>query len=290
MNDGLINAIEEAIAQKIGDCKVVGTTPISGGCINDAKRLQTTAGDFFIKANSAVRFPRMFEAEAKGLSLLRSANEIYVPEVITYGEYGGQQFLITEFVEAERSVSNFWEDFGISLARLHRHSNTHFGLDHDNYIGSLNQSNTQADTWADFFVESRLQPQIEMARDKSLIDNKLISHFEGLYQKLPNIFPQEPPALLHGDLWSGNFMVSTEGKACIIDPAVYYGHREMDIAMTRLFGGFGLKLYSTYNEEYPMEKAWETRMDICNLYPLLVHVNLFGSSYVSQVESIIKRF
>lgn len=290
MNAGLIKAVEDAINEKTGNCKVVGTSPISGGCINDAKRLQTTAGDFFIKVNSAVRFPNMFSTEAKGLELLRSVDEIYVPEVIAVGEFGGQQFLITEFIDSGERVDDFWEDFGISLARLHRHSNTGFGLDHDNYIGSLTQSNKEADTWIDFFIESRLNPQLEMGKDKGLITSRLITHFEGLYQKLPEIFPQEPPALIHGDLWSGNYMVSAEGKACIIDPAVYFGHREIDIAMTRLFGGFGYDLYVAYNEEYPMEKDWEARMDICNLYPLLVHVNLFGGSYLSQVESIVKHF
>ncbi len=290
MNAGLIEIIEKAISEQFGDCKVIGTRPISGGCINDAKRLQTTVGDFFIKVNSAIRFPGMFEAEAKGLKLLRSANELYVPKVITTGEFGGQQFLVTEFVESDIKADSFWEDFGTSLARLHRYSGNSFGLDHDNYIGSLAQSNTKADTWPSFFINNRLNPQLKLARDRGLVGEKLIKHFEGLYLKLPEIFPQEPPALLHGDLWSGNYMVSAEGRACIIDPAVYFGHREMDIAMTRLFGGFGYELYDAYNEEYPMEQGWEARMDICNLYPLLVHVNLFGGSYLSQVESIIRRF
>lgn len=290
MNDGLIKAIEETIADVTGDCHVVDCSHISGGCINDAKKLRTTAGDFFVKVNSAVRYPAMFKAEAKGLELLKSANEIYVPEVIGIGEYGGQQFLVTEFVESAVIAPNFWSDFGTSLARLHKHSNSVFGLDEDNYIGSLPQSNKKFNNWADFFIESRLAPQLKLARDKGLVGDKLTTHFESLYKRLDEIFPKEPPALLHGDLWSGNFMVSGEGRACIIDPAVYYGHREMDIAMTRLFGGFGAELYTAYNQEYPMEKGWEARLDICNLYPLLVHVNLFGGGYVSQVSSIVGQF
>lgn len=287
----LDQTIGNIISKKTGkSCQVLSSNSVSGGSINQAKKLKTNCGDFFVKLNSANRFPGMFEAETKGLNLLRSANELFIPQVIAFGEENEEQYLLMEYIEAKRTISNFWEDFGQSLARLHKHSNSYFGLDHDNYIGSLPQANDQKESWADFFIEMRLKPQIKMARNMGLLSQSHVSHFDGLFKELPSLFPNEPPALLHGDLWSGNYMISPEGKACIMDPAVYYGHREMDLGMSQLFGGFQQDFYTHYNEEYPLENGWTKRLDICNLYPLLVHVNLFGRGYVSQVESVIKKY
>ena len=180
--------------------------------------------------------------------------------------------------------------FGKQLAQLHQNTNTSFGLEESNYIGSLLQQNNLHNNWIDFFINERLKPQIKLARDNGKIDLSTITKFERLYTKLDEIFPEEPPALLHGDLWSGNFMVDEKGGPVIIDPAVYFGHREMDIAMTKLFGGFNQQLYQSYNEHFPLEKGWEQRVDICNLYPLMVHVNLFGGGYLEQVKSILNKF
>ena len=193
-------------------------------------------------------------------------------------------------MEQSQPENNFWENFGRGLAKLHKTTSDYFVLDHNNYIGSLTQSNRKRDNWIDFFVEERLGFQLKLARDSHLIDSGVLSAAEGLFNRLNEIIPKEQSSLLHGDLWSGNFMLGDQGEACLIDPAVYYGHREMDIAMTKLFGGFDHQFYEAYNQEFPMEKGWEQRMDICNLYPLLVHVNLFGGGYVSQLTSILKRF
>ena len=262
---------------------------VSGGDINNAFRLETNRGCFFVKTNSASRYPRMFEMEALGLGMLRSVNAFTVPKVLAFSEENETSYLFLEWIESTQPEPNFWQNFGKQLAQLHQNTFNGFGLNENNYIGSLPQSNQQNNTWADFFIKERLLAQIKMAVDAGKMDNQTIKQFETLYKELPNIFPEEPPALLHGDLWSGNYMVGNNGEPVIIDPAVYYGHREMDIAMTKLFGGFSSEMYNSYNQQYPLQQGWEDRVAICNLYPLLVHVNLFGGGYLQQVKSILSK-
>jgi len=151
-------------------------------------------------------------------------------------------------------------------------------------------NNHKHNSWTDFFREERLEKQVRLARNNDIIDKRVVSAFDNFYAKLDNVFPKEPPALLHGDLWAGNFMVNEVGAPVVIDPAVYYGNREMDLGMTTLFGGFDRQFYISYNNYFPLENGWEKRLDYCNLYPLMVHVNLFGGSYVSSVLSILKKF
>ena len=165
-----------------------------------------------------------------------------------------------------------------------------FGLDHDNYIGSLPQSNHQHTSWVEFFIEERLEKQIALAKNSGALNNSTIQQFNNLFKRLKEIIPEEKPSLLHGDLWNGNYMLAADGCACLIDAAVYYDHREMDLAMTRLFGGFPEEFYESYHETFPLSSGFEERVDIHNLYPLLVHVNLFGGSYISQVKSVLSRF
>jgi fructosamine-3-kinase len=283
--------LESRLSEILGaHTAIQGARPLSGGDINDACRLDTGEGAFFLKYNSASRYPGMFQAEARGLALLARAGEVNVPAVVEAGQAGEKAYLILDYIESAPRRKDFWEAFGAGLARMHRQSIAYFGLDHDNYIGSLNQHNHKHKTWTDFFINERLERQVALARKKGLIDKAITRGFERLYRKLPYIFPEEPPALLHGDLWSGNYMTGAEGEAVIIDPAVYYGHREMDIGMTRLFGGFSGTFYEAYNQEYAMEAGWQERTEICNLYPLMVHVNLFGGGYIASVESIIRHF
>ena len=258
--------------------------------MNQAIKAETVEGAFFIKLNDAKAYPGMFEAEIKGLKLLGDHGTAPVPEALLTGSAGDISYLVLRWIEEERKAPGFWEDFGAGLGRLHRNTGTFFGLDHNNYIGLLPQSNANHSTWTDFFIQQRLEPQIRDVYNARKCDSSLVRRFENLYRKLDELFPPEPPALLHGDLWSGNFMAGPQGVVYLIDPAVYYGHREMDIAMTRLFGGFEKSFYEGYHEENPLEKGFESRTDICNLYPLLVHVNLFGGSYQNQVEEIIKKF
>ncbi|HTL80765.1 MAG TPA: fructosamine kinase family protein [Bacteroidia bacterium] len=261
--------------------------PVSGGSINQCWKVQTGEGWYFLKENSSEKFPGMFEAEMKGLQLLRATNTFVVPEPVSCYSEKGKAFLKLEFLE--RGGNNDWNQAGELLAKLHRNSNEKFGLDHDNYIGSLPQSNAKHDSWEEFFSLERILPQVKRGRDEGRLDKKVSTAAENFCKQIGDIFPVEKPALLHGDLWSGNFFFSTKGPA-VFDPAVYFGHREMDLAMTKLFGGFNEDFYAGYENEFPLEKKWKTRIDYCNLYPLLVHVNLFGGGYVGDVKQILSRF
>ncbi len=258
---------------------------LHGGDINQAAKIETDSGDrFFLKWNTSAP-GNMFKAEAKGLGLLDLAlTDLIIPEVFLIGD----DFLLLEFVEESNSGSSF--DFGVQLAKLHKKTNELFGLDHYNYIGRLPQQNKYHADWLEFFVRERLEPQVKMAIDSGKLASKFAQIFDRVMNYTYVIFPDEPPALLHGDLWGGNYMFTTDGSACIYDPAVYFGHREMDLAMTQLFGGFDNQFYQGYNEEYPLQKGFEERSKLCNLYPVLVHANLFGGHYVSQAEALLKRF
>jgi protein-ribulosamine 3-kinase len=157
-------------------------------------------------------------------------------------------------------------------------------------MGSLPQSNKKHESWADFFIAERLMPMVKMAIGKRLLDNADAAKFDKLYKNLPGIFDEEAPSLIHGDLWGGNYLVDIDENPYLIDPALTYGHREFDIAMTTLFGGFSNEFYGAYRESFPLAKGWEGRIDLWNLYPLLVHLNLFGMWYLGQVRGCLGRY
>ena len=291
ITDNTLRYFEEILTSSLKEeVRIFSFRAVGGGDINAAYKLETNYYPLFVKMDSASRYPEMFVKEASGLRLLAQANCIRTPKVILEGEHLDKSFLILEYLESKRPQNDFWFKLGSGLAKLHMNTSDQFGLDDSNYIGSLRQFNDFKDDWLSFFIEERLLRQIKLAKDSNSIDNTVLSAFERLFKVLNEIIPEEPVALLHGDLWSGNYMVDEVGDPVLIDPAVYYGHREMDLAMTCLFGGFSSDFYKFYNETYPLEKGWESRMDICNLYPLLVHLNLFGSSYLHQVNSILRRF
>jgi len=283
--------IEKILSKFVGDNVTINDfSPVGGGSINETFKLSTSDGSFFVKKNSASLYPNMFQKEAKGLKILSDTNGIEIPEVIGVGESDDESFLILKFIDGGLKKTSFWEDFGQQLATLHKNTDEYFGLNHDNYIGSLEQFNNQHSSWSDFFREERLEKQVRLARNNGRIDKGIVVAFDRFYTKLDNIFPVEPSALLHGDLWGGNFMVNEVGSPVIIDPAVYYGNREMDLGMSQLFGGFDRQFYISYNKHYPLENGWEERLEYCNLYPLLVHVNLFGGGYIQSVKSILHKF
>lgn len=268
----------------------VNFSPIGGGCINHGGRFTTRNQEFFLKWNSSTQFPGMFNAEAKGLSTLKATNTLRIPEIVATGNTISYQYLLLEFIERRPQKHDFWHTFGKQLAMLHRHSHKDYGLDHDNYIGSLAQSNSANKNWVNFFINNRIETQLRIAFENKSIDQAIKKKFEKLYQQLPSLLPVEQPALLHGDLWSGNLLSDDNGNPCLIDPAVYYGNREVDLAMTTLFGGFDSTYLQAYNEVFPLIKGYQTRFEIYTLYPLLVHVNLFGRSYLTQVVSILNRY
>lgn len=287
----LTERLSERLSAVLGaPVDVEEAVPVGGGSINDAYRLETDAGTYFVKTNRADRFPSLFEAEADGLERLRQAGALRVPRVIALGEEQDTSYLLLEHIGGGLRGTAYWEELGRGLARLHAHTAPLFGLERSNYIGSLVQVNTPHARWPDFFIHCRLEPLVKKARDRHRIDAAMALRFERLFARLDRLFPQEPPALVHGDLWNGNILCAADGAPVLIDPAVYHGHREMDLAMTKLFGGFEAAFYAAYNAERPLEPGWEERMDLCNLYPLLGHALLFGGSYAAQADACLKRF
>lgn len=275
------------IIQDHFDSNIIDINSIQGGDINQGGKFTLDSGDtFFIKWNLSSD-PSMFAKEAKGLAVLSDAESgLHIPEVITFGDH----FMVLEWIHQGPKKDTSDYKFGQQLAFLHQNTADFFGLDHDNFIGRLPQSNSRHSTWADFFAIERIEPQIQMAVESGKIDRTLFRAVQKLYAKLGHIFPPEKPVLLHGDLWSGNYMFDMEGNPSVYDPAIYYGHREMDISMTRLFGGFSEEFYQGYEDTSPLEQGYEERIKLCNLYPILVHANLFGGSYARQAEQIIRHY
>lgn len=262
--------------------------PIEGGCINQAVRLSTDKGNYFLKWNN--NQVDIFEKESLGLKYLSNFGKINIPEVFQVGELHSKGFLLMEYIAPGKKDIIFWEQLGKGLAELHKVTKDKFGLDHNNYIGGLYQENTFHADWVDFFINCRLTPQIKKARNTGLISVDMVMKFDALYLQLNNLIPSENPALLHGDLWSGNIHCDHKSRPYLIDPAVYFGHREAEMAFTQLFGGFDESFYSNYENVYPLMPGFDLRVDLFNLYPLLVHLNLFGSSHLSSIVKTLKRF
>lgn len=285
----IVNAVSYVVSRQ-APAAITAFTPSHGGCINNGGHLHTTAGDFFLKWNKSAALKGMFEAESKGLILLRSTHAIHIPEVIATEDLGEYQYLLIEYVEQQPGRNDYWQLLGEQLAALHRIHGPYFGLDHDNYIGSLFQSNRQQQSWSEFFISQRLEPLLIKAINTGKAPLKWQQQFAQLFNKLESMLPQEPSSLLHGDLWQGNVITNTLGAPCLIDPAVYYGHREVDIAMTKLFGEFDTRFYEAYQETYPLSQGSEQRFELYNLYPLLVHLLLFGTTYATPIQSTLNRF
>ena len=270
--------------------EVVSRQPVVGGDINSAWRLvlvnkERGRFDVFVKSNAAA--PRgMFEAEVLGLAFLAEATALRTPEVLSVNA----AFLVLEWIERSPPVANFDDRFGQGLAALHRASASAFGWQHNNFIGLLPQDNTNVtpNTWAQFYGERRLQPQVQLAVKAGRLPSSFAARFDRLCQRLRDLVgPPEPPARLHGDLWAGNHVVDERGAPVLIDPAPYAGHREVDLAMMRLFGGYTSRVFAAYNEAFPLAPGHQQRVPLYQLYYLLVHVNLFGATYVDGVESAL---
>lgn len=265
---------------------------IGGGSINQTYRLQLPGNDsFFCKINSASRFPHLFLKEKRGLQVLAETGQIKVPKVVAYTAFDDNQVLLLEWIESGTKDKSFFSYFGRQLAALHQCHHHQFGFDADNYMGSVPQQNTFSNDWCTFFTEQRLQPLVKKCNAKNLLDANDINLFEKVYKRLPQIFDDaQQPALLHGDLWSGNYMCNEAGEPVLIDPAVYYGHPAMDLGMTTLFGGFDSAFYESYNDHLPLLVNHKEQWQICNLYPLLIHLLLFGKGYLSGIRQTTKAF
>ena len=264
---------------------------VGGGCINETYKITFNEHQLFCKVNSATKFPHLFDKESHGLTLIARQNVIRVPEVIDSFEAAGKQVLLLEWInEGERS-NGFWKRFGEQLAALHQCTNDYFGLEKDNYMGSVEQRNVPTDKWTDFFVQQRLEPLLKQCAAQGLLSSAHLSGLEQLYYKLPSIFAgKQKPSLVHGDLWSGNFMCDENSEPVLIDTAAYYGHPSVDLGMSTLFGGFRKGFYEAYNYNSPFPSNNKEQWEVCNLYPLLIHLILFGRSYLSQIEAILQRY
>lgn len=285
----MITATLQSFIEKIVDHTCTFTS-VGGGSINHTYRIQAGKQSFFCKLNQLAAFPGLFKAEQKGLELLAQQQLIRTPQLIAVAHTGDTQLLILEWIEQGLKTGDFWKTFGRQLAALHHIQHSQCGLDSDNYMGALPQNNQWTSNWTDFFIHQRLQPQVRLALDRRLLEPAHVTGFEKLYQQLTSIFEAEPAALLHGDLWSGNFLCDDTGQPVLIDPAVYYGHRSMDLAMTTLFGGFDASFYESYQYYFPLPPNYQQQWEICNLYPLLIHLNLFGKSYLSDILYTIRRY
>lgn len=275
-----------SIIEERENLEITGSSPLSGGSINDVFLLETSAGPRVVKLNKVSRFPRMFEAEKDGLQALRSANAIDVPQPLSCGRSGDAAYLLLEYKPEGEPTPDFWDIFARDLANLHRTTAEKFGFQTSNYIGSLPQYNESTTSAADFYISQRLEPQLQMASERGFTFNDTGLILKNILDEIP----AEPPALIHGDLWSGNYLVNKDGLPCLIDPAVCYGPREMDLAMMKLFGGFSEELFNNYRQYFPLEPGFEDRISLWQLYYLLVHLNIFGSSYLPGVQNILNKY
>jgi fructosamine-3-kinase len=259
---------------------------VSGGCINQGYALTGNGATYFVKINQASQV-EMFVAEALGLKQIQTTQTIRVPQPICWGMADRASYLVLEWLEFGRGTTQSWEEMGRKLAAMHQAGGSdHFGWERNNTIGSTPQINHWTDNWAHFFAQERIGYQLRLAgrRGGNFLDEEQVVAV--VLEALADREPQ--PSLVHGDLWSGNVAVTTAGEPVILDPATYYGDREVDLAMTELFGGFPAAFYRGYNQAFPLDEGYQQRKTIYNLYHVLNHFNLFGGGYGSQANQMIR--
>ncbi len=274
----------EHLADRLGH-RYLQHQRLHGGDIGIHYLLITDQARLFVKSYPGPLAGQMLQCEAYALQLIQNTNSIATPQMIQQLKVDHNTYLIMEFIESGIAKDGFWEDFAIGLAKLHEHPYDLAGFEMDNFIGSLPQSNLQRTSWKTFYINSRLLPQFKQAFDSNKFGLKDQRAFE---QYLKEIEPtlQNKHVLLHGDLWNGNYLINPQGKAVLIDPASYIGHPLMDIAMSLLFGGFDQSFYELYAELSALDANWQQQISLYQLYPLLVHTNLFGGHYADSCRAI----
>jgi protein-ribulosamine 3-kinase len=284
-----LSSQQKSKIEEITKSGIESILPVSGGCISEALKLELDSGKiFFLKLNNS-NPGDMFIKEAHGLNELYKANTIRIPKVIHFES----SFILIEFIRQNKKAENFYEEFGRKFAELHKFTGENFGFYEDNYIGSNVQENipdkNEKNNWIEFYFNKRILFQLKLAEKNGFATKELITKINSIESKIGNILSgsEEQPSLLHGDLWSGNFIADENGNASLIDPAVYYGHREADLAMTKLFGGFNSEFYHSYNEYFPLPAGYDYRENIYKLYHILNHLNLFGRGYYSQALALL---
>lgn len=284
--DNIVQQIELTTGRSLKNYQL---NSLGGGSINDAYKLQAAQYSYFIKLNRP-NLLAMFEAEALGLEEMRALNCVRIPEVICHGQSSEYSYLVLEYIELGSLRGQANQQLGSQLAQLHRHPQPYYGWHINNTIGSTTQYNDQEHDWSNFWQHHRLGQQLKFVT-KNGFGTRLQDKGQLLLENIPLFFDtyRPVPALLHGDLWAGNASVDPTDHPVIYDPACYYGDRETDLAMTELFGGFSSDFYTAYQAEYPLDSGYKTRKTLYNLYHILNHVNLFGSAYVGQAETMIQQ-
>lgn len=283
VSDTLKEEIEERVGSKIRRFKLVG-----GGSLTENLQIELSNGHRgFLKLNPS--YKDAFEKEAYGLEALRSTGCFRIPRVYAQSP----NFLLIEWIDSQKPTTACWKRFGRAFAQLHQNKSEYFGFEHNNYLGRAPQKNLpqveafdQGENWTDFFLEYRIDVQVSWAKKN---DYDLSHEVEIFKARAPKALApsHEIPSLLHGDLWSGNFLCDLDSQPVLIDPACSYGHREMDLAMITLFGGFPKSFFEAYHYEYPLKRGWESRQPIYKVYHVLNHLNLFGGRYLPQARSMM---
>ena len=266
---------------------------VGGGSISGTYRVGFSRGSFLFLKTRSTKLDQFYRVEAEGLAALRSYGTLRVPEVVEMDDEHVPPFLLLEYLETGPKPAGFFADFGAQLAESHRSSGGEsYGFHRNGYLGATPQLNPPTESWVEFYREYRLGFQIERARKKDLTDRSLDRKLDALVSRLEKWIPEpaEQPCLIHGDLWGGNFMVGVDGEPILVDPAPYYGTREAELAMTRLFGGFSPEFYCGYQEVWPLETGYQDRIPLYELYHLLNHLNLFGAGYLGRCRDVLRRY
>lgn len=285
----MTRALADALGKPVA---IRSRTPLAGGSICRTERIETSAGPFVLKSLTGAVPSALFEAEAHGLRTLESSGtSLTIPRVWAHSTTA-PAFIVMEHLASGRRVGDFDQRLGAGLAALHRATATRFGFDTDNFCGLTRQINSWREHWVEFYRDQRLGPQIARASHAGLLSKSDTMQCHRLLDKLGHWVaePAEGPALIHGDLWSGNLHVDAAGCPALIDPAVSYAHREAELGMMTLFSGFPGRVFDAYDEALPLEPGWRDRQALYQLYHLLNHLNLFGMGYRGQVMDVVRRF
>jgi len=280
----------EHIGDLIGS-PITKVTSVSGGDISAAYCLHMKNGRLFCKLNGSHKALDMFKSEKRGLEAIAQTNTVKTPKVFFCDQVESNAFLIMEYIEPKAPSKKNMELFGHQLAEMHHTDGDFaFGWTENSFIGSLPQSNNVHPDWTTFYVKERLQVQLDLARNNAFLQASEIPSIKSLIEVCDPLFQNISPSILHGDLWGGNYIIDANGAPYLIDPSVYYGHSEVDLAMSRLFGGFDGIFYAAYYEQFPLGRQKKEYYDLYQLYYLLVHLNMFGSSYYPSVKKLLNTY
>ena len=287
MEEDFLNHLREQLGLDIKSCM-----PVAGGDINNAHLLKTRNESYFVKWNNHPLANQMLQTESSALEAIEDTKTISVPTIIKQGSFEDKSYLVLEYIEPS-SISNLAEPMtklGHQLAQLHVPVNENFGWSNDNFIGTLVQHNNQSNYWDEFYITQRLEIQIDLAKSNNHLHSIKLNSLNRFFKETSALLNGCKASLLHGDLWSGNYIVSQSGIPYLIDPASYFGHAEVDLAMSELFGRFDENFYSGYDEIAKISVDYNERKEIYQLYYLLVHLKLFGVTYESACTHILRKF